>query len=485
MLKIIGRDFEKKVLNDLFLSKKAEFLAVYGRRRIGKTYLIREFFSKKKSYFFQITGIKNGLLNDQLYEFTRVLEKQIPQDGIHLKEPKNWLEAFDMLTKSFEAFAKNKKIVLFFDETPWLASKKSRFLESLDYYWNTKWSQNPNIKLIICGSAASWIINRVINDKGGLHNRVTAKLRLDPFSLKETKQFLKSQNIKWSDQQIIELYMITGGVPYYLSLLRRDFSVHQNIDYLCFNKNGILFSEYDNLIPALFDDSTIHKSLIEFIGSHFYGVERQHIIDKLKIPSGGTLNNYLSELEESGFITQFFPYGHKKRGQYYRVVDEYIMFYLHWIAPHMTTIHHMNSYENYWSVLSLCPSYKSWSGYAFESLVYKHLNLVRKTFHIPSTGKLGFYKHVGNDQEPGTQIDLLFDREDNVVNICEIKFNKDPYKIDKDYAKKLIQKVRIFEENQKTKKSLFLSMITLNGVQNNVYAEDLVTNVMTSKDFFE
>ncbi|TAK78182.1 MAG: AAA family ATPase, partial [Gammaproteobacteria bacterium] len=318
---IIGREAEQKILQKIHHSSRAEFLAIYGRRRVGKTYLIKQYFSSQPCYYFQITGVKDGSMKEQLYEFTRTMEKVFYHPGTTLKEPHSWMQGLEMLTHAIEKYSEGKKIILFFDELPWLATKRSRLLQALDYYWNTKWVDNPKMRLIVCGSAASWIIENIISNKGGLHNRITAQLRLEPFSLNETKNFLKYRGITLSDKQILHIYMVVGGIPHYLNQIEKSLSAAQNIDKLCFNKNGILFNEFNNLIPALFDDAEVHKEFIRVIAKQRYGIERRELLKKLKMPSGGRFNQRLIELEEAGFIISFKPYGHLKRGHYYRIND--------------------------------------------------------------------------------------------------------------------------------------------------------------------
>jgi len=279
---IIGRKEEQKTLQRVFDSPRAEFLAIYGRRRVGKTYLIKQFFSAKPCHYFQITGMKDGRLKEQLFEFTRAVEKTF-YSGVTLKEPESWMQAFEMLTNAIEKYTDKQKVVLFFDELPWLATKRSRFLQALDYYWNTRWVDNPRIRLVVCGSAASWIIENIINSKGGLHNRITAQIRLEPFSLSETRDFLKYRGILLTDKQVLLLYMAIGGIPHYLTQVEKGLSAAQNVDKLCFTKNGMLFKEFNNLIPALFEEAEIYKEIIRIIAKHRYGIGRTELLEQLKI----------------------------------------------------------------------------------------------------------------------------------------------------------------------------------------------------------
>ena len=218
-MKVIGRQEEIKQLEKIFQSQNAEFVAVYGRRRIGKTYLIKQFFKDKKCLFLKSSGLLNGKLKIQLENFQKEIEATFYENrpGMRLSAFSNWNDAFRALHDAIELFAEKQKIVIFLDEFPWMAKPKSGLLEALDYFWNRFWSEDKRIKLIICGSAASWIIENILHNTGGLHNRVTLKLHLSPFSLKETQDYLQSKKIKYNLDQILKLYMCIGGVPYYLT----------------------------------------------------------------------------------------------------------------------------------------------------------------------------------------------------------------------------------------------------------------------------
>ena len=485
--KIIGRIEEQKLLQKTFNSKHAEFLAIYGRRRVGKTYLIKRYFSNKAFYYFKITGVKDGKMKEQLQEFTRTVEKTFYQPGIILKEPLTWMSAFEMLTNAIEQYSEKEKVILFFDELPWLVTKKSRFLQALDYYWNTKWSDNKRIRLIVCGSAASWIIKNIVNNTGGLHNRITAQLRLDPFSLNETKKFLKYRGINLNEKQIMPLYMVMGGIPHYLNQIENGLSASQNIDKLCFAKNGILFNEFNNLIPALFNESEVYDELIRLIAKRRYGIERSDLLKKSKFSSGGRLDQRLSELEEAGFIINFKPYGHVKRGHYYRITDEYTLFYLNWIEPIEDSIRHQSKSRGYWDEQSKSAAWKSWSGYAFEAICYKHIEKIRVGLNIPVTANIGTWRYSPKkgSEDRGAQIDLLFDRDDGVVTICEIKYSDVLFEIDKQYANNLLNKVDVFKKQSKIDKQIFIALVTSSGVKQNMYSEELISNQVTLTNLFD
>lgn len=485
MDKIIGRTPEKEQLNRAFVSKNSEFIAVYGRRRVGKTFLIRTYFTQKKCIFFHITGIKEGKLHDQLYEFTRILEATFYGPHVRLKEPLSWTLAFELLTQTIQQQSRRQKVVLFFDELPWLASQKSGFLQALDYYWNRFWVTLPNLKLIVCGSAASWMIENLLHHKGGLHNRTTYRMYLAPFTLGETKAYLKSLGISYTDRQISDIYMVMGGIPFYLNFLNKTLSVPQNIDYLCFNKKGPLVNEFNILYASLFHQSEAHQEIIRILGTKRQGMERGALLKLTKLSSeGGTFNHRLKELEASGFIIRYTPFGHKKRNSYVQLVDEYSLFYMAWIEPALGTISRINQANGYWVEQSKSPSWKSWAGYAFESLCFKHLEPIRQALGIHSSAAIGNWKYSpekGSDED-GAQIDLLFDRHDDVITLCEMKYTAAPYKLTKSEAQTLLKKIEVFKKQTRTTKQVTIALVTAQEIHGTVYVQDVLSGSVTLKD---
>lgn len=481
--KLVGRKKEKQILQKILQSKEAEFVAIYGRRRVGKTYLVRHFFKDKPCIFFQLVGIKDASMNELLTEFKKMLENVFYSHlGMRIETPKSWIDAFDLLTRAIKEFAKQKKVVLFFDELPWLASKRSGFLQALDYYWNGNWVDNPGIKLIVCGSAASWMINKIINAKGGLHNRVTKQVFLEPFTLNETKNYLQYLEVKLNNQQVTELYMALGGVPYYLRQIEPGLSAIQNINKLCFQKHGVLYTEFQRLFASLFDHAVAHEELIYLISKKREGIGRSELFEKAKLSTdGGRLTDRLDELEKAGFIKFFIP-GYKKRGIYYKIIDEYTLFYLTWLKPIQNEIVD----AHYWEAQAHSPAYKSWSGYSYELICYKHISAIMHKLKIPYGSKAASWRQVAAkaSKVDGAQIDLFFDRPDGIITICEIKYTDKPFKIDKEYAGKLLNKVKVFKSQTKTKKQIFIAMISANGIQPSIYSEELICGVVALEDLF-
>ncbi len=483
--KIIGRFHEQEILRQFLKSEKAEFLALYGRRRVGKTYLIRNFFEETSCIFFHATGIQGGNPKKQIEQFYKQIGMTF-YGGASIQSRQRWLDAFEDLTKATQQIARTKNIVIFLDEFPWMSTKRSGLLQALEYYWNRYWNHDTRIKLIICGSSASWIIEKIINNKGGLYNRVTRNMRLFPFTLYETKSFLASLDIYLNEQQILNLYMVLGGVPHYLALCRRGLSASQCIDEICFHKDAALIDEFERLFASLFQNSEIYIDLIRIIGRSRYGVSQAKIIHEKRASSGGRAIYRLKQLEEAGFILSFLPYGNQEKGKYFKIVDEYTLFYLHWIKPALASIRKLDHNSGYWLSKARSQSWKSWAGYAFEAVCHKHISQIQKALGIEAGADIGSWRYIPSteDGEVGAQIDLLFDRPDEVITICEIKHSGQPFIIDKIYADVLIKKIEVYKQHTRTKKHIFLAMITNNGVKPSKQSGTLIAQCTTLEDLF-
>ena len=254
---IIGREEEKKRLENVYNSKEAELITIYGRRRVGKTYLIREFFTDKKCRIMHVTGIRKENMPRQLQKFGDAFSLTF-LNNIPMEKPRTWDEAFKLLTQQLRT--EKGKIVIFLDELQWLATPKSSLLEEIDSYWNTHWSAMRNVILVLCGSSASWLIQKIIFNTGGLHNRTTCKIKLSPFNLYETDLYLKSRSIDLNQNHVLSLYMALGGIPYYLKYVNSGLSAEQNIQKIFFSKEAPLKDEFDLLFDSLFDDAELYKN---------------------------------------------------------------------------------------------------------------------------------------------------------------------------------------------------------------------------------
>jgi len=470
-----GRGKERTVLQKALQSKEAEMVSVIGRRRIGKTFLIKNVY--RDNIAFELTGTKNAPLKEQLQNFMFSLQLAIGNSVIG-KPPANWMEAFFMLINYLKNLPTHKKQVVFLDELPWLSTHRSGFLRGLSFFWNS-WAVNQNIVVVICGSAASWMIQKVVNDKGGLHNRITKRIHLKPFTLSETEEYLQSRNIKLNRYHLLQLYMAMGGIPHYLKEVEGGKSATQNIEDICFSETGLLKDEFANLYAALFDHSDHHISIVRTLAKRKLGMNRGTLIKEAKLANGGSITRVLQELKQSGFIDVYLPFGKKSKDKMYRLTDEYSLFYLQFIEKN---IHEKGEI---WKRLSQTQAYKIWCGYAYENVCLKHLNEIKKALSIGgvySTSSSFFKK--GTKKELGTQIDLLLDRNDQIINIFEIKFYNKEFTVSKSYAQTLKNKLDVFQETTKTRKQLFLTLVTTFGVTPNEHSIGLVDQVLSFDDLF-
>jgi len=467
MRKLIGREHEIAILKRALKSKRPELIAVYGRRRVGKTFLIRTVYS---SYLrFEFSGIHNAPLSQQLNNFHLTLGKY--------EKPNSWLEAFHQLRDYLNRFTGSKKSVIFIDEFPWLDTHKSGFLAAFDNFWNSWASKKDNLIVVICGSAASYMIKNIIKSKGGLHNRLTEKIRLVPFNLFETEKLLKRNKVFLSRYDIVQVYMAMGGIPHYLERILPGESVAQLIDRLCFKKDGFLRMEFKNVFASLFNHHHNHETIIRALASVRKGLTRDELRYKSRIKSGGTLTLTLIELEQSGFIDIYLPYKVAKKSALYRLTDEYSMFYIKFIEK--TKV----STSEIWIKLYGKQSYKVWSGFCFETLCIKHVKQIKEALKISGIN-MSFGSWVERNTDNNIQIDLLLDRDDNVINICEMKFYNTEYAISKKYAMEITNKLNVFFEKTKTRKSLYLTFITTYGLIANKYSNQIVQNELTMNDLF-
>jgi len=473
---IIGRKEEQAILRKTLDSSQPEMVAVLGRRRVGKTFLIQSVF--KDRIDFEITGTQNATKEEQLINFSYEISK-IAQSPLPLQTPNNWMEAFILLIKLLEQQQTDKKQVVFFDEVPWLSTVKSGFLRALGFFWNS-WAVKQNIVVVICGSATSWMIQKVVNHAGGLHNRITQRIHLSPFTLKETEAYLTSHQVYLDRYQTTQIYMAMGGIPHYLNAIEPGKSAAQNIEQICFSKNGLLKHEFFRLYPSLFSNAENHIILIKALATSRQGLTRLKLVDRSKIANGGGLTKILEELEYSGFISSYYPFNKKKKEKLYRLTDEYSLFYLQFIEDKV------HEGDDIWLRLSETQQYKTWSGYAFENICLKHIPQIKKALGITGVYSLSssFYKK-GTTTEKGTQIDLLIDRNDHVINLFEIKFYNQTFSIDKQYAKLLRDKQFVFKETTKTKKQLNWTIIATFGLKHNEHSLGLIHHVIMLDELFD
>ncbi len=474
---IAGREEERHVLREAFRSGQPHFISVYGRRRVGKTFLVRAVFDKEMT--FEFTGIHGVDLPVQLAQFAHALNQVIkPKRAVPV--PKTWMEAFQQLTRHLHGLKSNKKKVVFFDELPWICAPRSGFLSALEHFWNSWASKRKDILLIVCGSAASWMIKNIVRNRGGLHNRITKQIRLLPFTLAETESFLRMSGVKLDRYQIIQLYMAMGGVPHYLKEAMPGKSAAQIIDATCFSPNGLLKDEFTNLFRALFDESAGHDSIVRALAKKDMGITRSEVIAKTGLSNAGSTTRMLDELVESGFVTRYMPFGKKVRESLFRLTDLYSIFYLHFIEKAKS------QGRGSWIKQALLPAWRAWSGYAFENICLLHVGEIKKALGISGVyTEQSSWINSKKSKLPGAQIDLLIDRQDFVINLCEMKYSQGPFLISKKYAAELHRKINVFRTATGTRKSIFLTLVTTFGVEKNQHSIGLIQNEVTMDALFE
>lgn len=466
---IIGRENEKKQLQRIYDSGKSEFVAVCGRRRVGKTFLIREFFEDEM--VFQTAGLANEKTAQQIKSFyTDLVDHGLqPQKEI----PKDWIDVFSLLRTLIKQSDSPRKVILL-DELPWMDTPRSKFISALEHFWNSWASARRDIVLVVCGSATSWMMDKLINNHGGLYNRLTHKIFLRQFTLLECEDFLVSRGHRLSRYEIAECYMIFGGVPYYLDLLDKDKSLSQNIDNLFFKPKALLSREFPNLYAALFKNSEGYITVVSALCKKRSGLSRKEIIETTGMKSGKGVTTILDNLESCGFIRSYGQYGEsRKSGVIYQLVDFFTLFYFNFIIKKQI-------YS--WSDLQGKAIFYSWAGLSFEILAIQHIFQIKKQLGISGVNSRE-YTWRCEDENKGAQIDLVIERADNTVNLCEMKFSVGQFSIDKDYESNLRNKLSKFVEHTKMKKSIQLTLITTYGLKGNQYS-GVASNQIKLDDMF-
>ncbi|HMQ47651.1 MAG TPA: ATP-binding protein [Saprospiraceae bacterium] len=475
---IIGRTKELAILEKIMQADQAEFLAVYGRRRVGKTFLIYEFF--KPHLVFSFSGSFEQPLAVQLGHFFKEYLRAT-NGRMESIPPKDWNTAFSYLTDFLkqEWIGKKEKAVVFIDEMPWLDSPRSGFIAALEYFWNQHASKMPQVVLVACVSKASWIKQKLLKSKGGLYNRVTKRIELKPFNLQETAAYCAHKRLKFSNYQIARLYMVMGGIPFYLNELSTGKSVDQLIDEICFSTNGLLSEEFEQIYHSLFKSAEHHMALVETLAKYPYGLTRKRLVQLSGLGDGGVFVRALDDLTESGFLIKHQPFQKKAKDSIYRLIDMYSLFYIRFIRGNVSGL------ENTFQQIVTDSSYQAWCGYAFENICMLHIPQIIKAMGLSGTfTQVSSWYHKGNDEIPGAQIDLLIDRKDGMINCCEAKFTSNEFVITKDYAATLRRKRSVFQQVTGTKKNVVTTLISTWPALRNSYYQDEVYSEVTLDDLF-
>lgn len=480
MKNIIGREKEIKELNKLYDSSLAQFVAVYGRRRVGKTFLIDQTF--KNRITFRHAGLspidyqQKSLLKEQLKSFYYSL---ISQGMKKSKCPTSWMEAFFMLEMHLQSIDNGERQVVFLDELPWLDTPRSGFITALESFWNGWGCHRDNFMLIVCGSATSWIVDNLINNHGGLYGRLTCEIKLSPFTLKECEQYYENKQIKLSRYDIVQSYMVLGGIPYYLSYFDSGQSLAQNIDNLFFVKNAKLRDEFDRLFASVFSRPEEIKKIVKLLSKRHSGYMLEEIAQKTGISIGGSLSNMLKALIASDFVLRYVPFGCSKREVHYKLVDPFCIFYLRYVKENSSYV------TSFWQQNQASQSIVSWRGFAFEEVCLLHIDQIKKALGIMGVStKQSSWALRGNDEEEGMQIDLIIQRADHIVNMCEMKFYGEFFTVDKSYHQKISHREKVLTESLSRKEMVHPILITTYGVVCNEYSS-ILQNVIIIDQLFE
>lgn len=472
---IIGREYEFELLQNAVESHESELIIIYGRRRVGKTYLVNEFFHN--TYSFKLTGVYKKDTRTQLERFAAAMEDYSAEST---KVPSDWYCAFDQLKAYLRRLPSSERKVVFIDEMPWLDTPSSDFVPAFEAFWNGWAAAEHDILLIACGSATSWMTDKLLGDQGGLFNRSGARMFIRPFTLHETEEYLLSRGFDWSRYDIAECYMIMGGIPFYLKQLNPRWTYTQNIDNIFFREKGLLWDEFDHLYKTLFTQPENYMLVVETLARKRMGLTRKEIVAATRLHDNGQLTTILHNLEANELVRPYAYFGNKKRDTVYQLCDFYSMFYFSYVRDYYGRDPH------FWTNSIDHPSRRAWAGYTFELLCLAHIAQIRRAIGISAVlcdvstwfSKKSADSAASGAQRRGAQIDLLIDRRDRVINVCEMKFSINPFTIDADYDAALRNKLETFREEAGTRKSLQLTMVTTYGVKRGKYSNRVQSEVV-------
>ena len=462
---MVGRIEEINELIRLYESSESEFVAIYGRRRVGKTYLVRETFADR--FAFHHTGLPNAVKRRQLIHF----RKSLIAAGYEGPALANWFDAFDALGRTVASNRSHRKII-FLDELPWMDTAKSGFLPALESFWNEWASARKDILLIVCGSAAAWMVKNLFRNHGGLHNRVTSRICLQPFTLGECETFAAERGLSLGRMDIAECYMALGGIPYYWRYLRRGLSLAQNLDFMCFAPNAPLRGEFEELYASLFRNADSYKRIVATLAKKKVGMTRLELLESVGLGSTGKMTEFLETLESSGFIRSYRSFGAKKKSAIYQLIDPFTLFHFRFLET-------PSSDEHFWQSTAASPAQSVWRGLAFERVCLLHLRQMREALGIGAVHVEAYgWSFRGDDTYPdGVQIDLVLDRADNIINLCEMKYSRNVFAIDRDYDGILGRKAVTFAGVTKTRKAVHQTLVTANGLLKNSYSGRIQSEV--------
>lgn len=466
MVQLIGRENEQGLLKKYIDSNRSEFIAVYGRRRVGKTFLVTETF--KDALSFDMTGVIDGDKEDQLVSFNIALK----ESGYEGKRVTDWYGAFEALKEVVKKVPQNRSAIIFIDELPCLDTPRSGLVKALDLFWNGWANRQSNVKLIVCGSATTWIVDNIIDNHGGLHNRITHEMHIHPFTLHDTEEYLTTYGFKWNRLAMAQTYMVLGGIPYYLSLLDNALSLPANIDQLFFSRDAELKKEFDRLFKSLFKSPQAYVDIIQLLANNKKGLTRKEISEKLKKETGGHLSKLLVNLENCDFIRKYNVRERKinSNNGIYQLTDFYIQFYHDFCNKHTTD-------EHFWENSINSPKQNTWYGLAYERLCMAHIPQIKEALGIQRI-RTEYYSWRSKESVPAAQVDLIIERADQIISLCEIKYSKGIYSLDAKEEERLRNRITDFADETKVKEAVQLVLITTYGLKDNAHSTEVNDRVV-------
>ncbi len=471
---MVGRKRELRMLRECVEADRSRLIVVYGRRRVGKTFLVREAFDYR--FTFTHTGLEKGGLDEQLSEFWSSLRRQWNAD---CKMPRNWFEAFELLKDAIESSSDVRKTI-FIDELPWMDTRNSGFVKAVESFWNGWASARKDVVMIVCGSAAAWMSKKVLQNRGGLFNRANRTIYLEPFTLAECESYVKSEGLVMDRKDIASAYMIFGGAPYYWSLLDRGESLSQNIDRLFFGSRPELAEEFERLYKSVFTDPAPYIDVVAALGKKKCGMTRGEIVSAVpEAENNGVLSTVLRNLETSGFVRRYSETGKKKKGSVFQLIDNYTLFFFQFVQGYA------GHDEHRWTNMVHDQRRMTWEGLSFERLCLQHTRQIKAALGIAGVETSeSSWRCISEDPDvKGAQIDLVITRGDRVVNLCEMKFVSEKFVIDAEYASRLREKIGTFKRETGTHCNCHLTFVTTYGVRRNVHS-GIVQSEVTLDDLF-
>lgn len=473
-MEMVGRVQERRCLDRCDGSDKSELVCVYGRRRVGKTFLVEQ--TLGPFFAFHVVGSKDAATSSQLREFgLELTDRGDPNPN----PPADWREAFNRLYKVITApdapRSPHGKAVVFIDEFPWFAKQRSDFLSAFSTFWNRRSTTGQKLLVVICGSATSWVIEHVLESAGDMAARVTESIFLKPFALAETKEYFDSRGFGWDERSLIETQMVFGGLPYFFSLMSPHQSLAQSIDRLCLRPRAQLRDETMILLESTMRRSRLYVELFALLAQHRYGVPKAEAMRLL----GHSTNQFIKATAEAvkcGYVHEYKNLSKPQNPKYLMLVDPFILFHYRLIEPA-----HGDSPRSWADFVADQERYTAWRGNAFEIVCLQHVRQLKSALGIGGV-LTKEYPWASARKAGGAQVDLVIERADRIVNLCEMKFTDAPYELTSAVEQELVRKREVFREETGTRLALKTVLVSAQGTAG--YHDSQIAQIITADDLF-